>query len=202
MIRSLTKATVGAAIVMMAVALVLSSACSRLVDSQLREAACNGETEKAAEFLKQGARVNATDSLGNSALIFVEACTKHDDLVKSRAPLVQLLIAKGAEVNHQDRDGFTALMYAARNGDTQAVNALLSSGASVNVADKNGETALIKAAASSCTEETVRALLSAGADLSARDHKGRNALEAFRSSNACPKSNVGELLDTETQKRK
>jgi len=202
MIRSLTKTTVGAAIVMMAVALVLSTACSRLLDTQLREAACGGDIKKAEEFLKRGASVNATDPLGNSALTFVEACRRHDDLLESRAPLVELLIAKGAEVNHQDRDGFTALMYAARNGDTEAVNALLRSGASVNVADNTGETALIKAAASSCTEETVRALLSAGADLSARDHKGRNALEAFRSSNACPENNVGELLNTETQKRK
>jgi ankyrin repeat protein len=85
-------------------------------------------------------------------------------------------------------------MYAARNGDTQAVNALLRNGASINIADKEGETALMKAAASSCNEETVRALLSAGADLSVRDHKGRNALDSFRSSYACPESKVGDLL--------
>jgi ankyrin repeat protein len=108
--------------------------------------------------------------------------------------LVELLIAKGAAVNHRDGDGSTALMYAARNGDTQAINVLLRNGASVNLADKEGETALMKAAASSCNEETVRALLSAGADLTARDHKGRNALDSFRSSYACPESKVGDLL--------
>jgi ankyrin repeat protein len=132
----------------------------------------------------------------------VEACTRHDDLTQSRVQLVELLIAKGAAVNLQAHDGSTALMYAARNGDTQAVNALLRNGASVNIADNEGETALMKAAASSCTEETVRALLSAGADLNARDHKGRNALDSFRSSYACPESKVGDLLKMETQKRK
>jgi ankyrin repeat protein len=112
--------------------------------------------------------------------------------------LIELLIAKGATVNHQDDDGATALIYAARNGDTPAVNALLRNGASVNIANHNGETALMKAAASSCTEETVRALLSAGADLTARDHKGRNALDSFRSSYACPESKVGDLLQKST----
>src|SRR5207302_10918021 len=107
-----------------------------------------------------------------------------------------------AEVNHRESDGCTALMNAAGNGDTPAVNALLKSGASVNLADNDGETALMKAAASSCNEETVRALLSAGADLTAKDHKGRNALDSFRSSYACPESKVGDLLKMETQKSK
>ena len=93
-------------------------------------------------------------------------------------------------------------MYAAENGDTQAVNALLRNGASVNLADKEGETALMKAAASSCAEETVKVLISAGADLNARDHKGRNALDSFQSSYACPESKLGALLKMETQKSK
>jgi len=155
---------------------------------------CDGDIRKAESLLDRGANVNVTGIQGSSALINVEACTRHDDLTQSRVQLVKLLIAKGAAVNHRDGDGSTALMYAARNGDTQAVNVLLRNGAEVNIADKEGETALMKAAASSCNEETVRALLSAGADLSLRDHKGRNALDSFRASYACPESKVGDLL--------
>jgi serine/threonine-protein phosphatase 6 regulatory ankyrin repeat subunit B len=183
-----------AVISVVAVALILCTGCSGLLEAQLRGAACDGDIKEVTNFLKRGADVNATDGLGNSALIFVEACRRHDDLTQSRVQLVELLIAKGAAVDHQDDDGANALMYAARNGDAQAVNALLRNGASVNIADNDGETALMKAAASSCTEETVRALLSAGADLTARDHKGRNALDSFRSSYACPESKVGDLL--------
>jgi hypothetical protein len=190
--------TLVAVIVVEAIALILCSGCSGLLEADLRLAACDGDIKKVTNLLERGANVNATGVQGSSALISVEACTRHNNLTQSRVQLIELLIAKGAAVNHQDDDGATALMYAARNGDTQAVNALLRSGASVNVADNNGETALMKAAASSCNEETVRALLSAGADFNARDHKGRNALESFRSSYACPESKVGDLLQKAT----
>jgi ankyrin repeat protein len=192
MIALLKKLVVFAVIAIVAVALLLCTGCSRSLEAKLRLAACGGDITKAKNLLKRGMNVNATDVLGNSALTYVEGCKGHDD--PTRVQLVELLIAKGAAVNFPDRDGCTALMYAARNGDTQAVNALLRNGASVNIADKEGETALMKAAASSCNEETVRALLSAGADLTARDHKGRSALDSFRSSYACPESKVGDLL--------
>jgi ankyrin repeat protein len=191
-----------AVIVIVTVALMLCTGCLRPLEAELRLAACDGDIKRVTNALERGANVNVTGIQGSSALISVEACTRHDDLIQSRVQLVELLIAKGAAVNHQNDDGRTALMYAARNGDTQAVNALLRNGASVNIADNDGETALMKAAASSCTEETVRALLSAGADLTARDHKGRNALDAFRASYACPESKVGDLLKMETQKSK
>ena len=188
----LKKIVVVAVIAFVAGALILGTGCSRSLEAKLRGAACDGDITKAKNLLKPWVNVNATDVLGNSALTYVEGCKRHDD--PTRVQLVELLIAKGAAVNFRDRDGFTALMYAARNGDTEAVNVLLRNGASVNIADKEGETALMKAAASSCNEETVRALLSAGADLSVRDHKGRNALASFRSSYACPESKVGDLL--------
>jgi serine/threonine-protein phosphatase 6 regulatory ankyrin repeat subunit B len=192
----LKRTTLVAVIVIVTVALMLCTGCLRPLEAKLRLAACDGDIRKAESLLNRGANVNVTGIQGSSALISVEACKRHDD--PTRVQLVELLIAKGATVNHQDDDGATALMYAAGNGDTQVVNALLRSGASVNVADNNGETALMKAAASSCDEETVRALLSAGADLNARDHKGRNALESFRSSYACPESKVGDLLQKAT----
>src|SRR2546421_5954513 len=183
-----------------AVAVLLSICCSGPSATKLRGAACDGDITKAANLLRRGANVNATDILGNSALTYAEGCKRHDD--QTRVQLIELLIAKGAEVNHTDNDGATTLMYAARNGDTQAVNALLRNRASVNLADNNGETALIKAAAASCTEETVRALINAGADLDARDHEGRNALDAFLASYACPESKTGDLLKRGTQKSK
>jgi len=201
------KKAVVATIIFEGITLALCASCSRLseaklrlLDADLRLAACDGDIRKVENLLDRGANVNATGVLGSSALTSAEAC-KRDD-TPSRVQLIELLIAKGAAVDHQNDDGATALMYAAGNGDTEAVNALLRNGATVNAADKEGETALMKAAASSCTEETVGALLSAGADLNARDHKGRNALDSFRSSYACPESKVGDLLKMETQKRK
>lgn len=48
----------------------------------------------------------------------------------------------GADVNTQDKDGWTALMYAVRYGRQDIANALLQTGADVNVRNKDGKTAL------------------------------------------------------------
>jgi len=173
---------------------------SGFLEARLRVAACQGDTKKVERLLWLGINVNAIDDEGASPLMLVEACK--GDVVTSRVELVELLIAKGADVNLRNSEGRTALMYAARNGDTPALNALLKSGASVNITDNGGETALTKAATSSCNEETVRALLNAGADLQARDRQGRNALDSFRASYACPESKVGSLLQQDAATRK
>lgn len=190
----LKRTALVAVMVVVAVSLILCTGCSGPLEAELRLAACDGDIKRVTNALERGANVNGTGLQDSSALTSAEACTRHDNLIQSRVQLIELLIAKGAAVNHRDGDGSTALMYAARNGDTQAVSALLRNGALVNLADKEGETAVMKAAASSCNEETVRALISAGADLTARDLKGRNALDFFRSSYACPESKVGDLL--------
>ena len=185
-----------AMIIFGAAALLMASSCRRLSAAHLMSAACDGDIKKATNLLELGVDVNATDGMSNSALTLAEGCKR--DGTPTRVQLVELLIAKRAEVNHRESHGRTALMYAAENGDAPAVNALLRNGALVNLADNNGETALMKAAASSCIEETVRALLNAGADLNARDHKGRNALDSFRASYACPESKIGDLLQKAT----
>jgi len=202
MIISLKQSVNRAVILGVAGALILYSACSVPSEVDLRLAACKGDIIKVSQLLERGADVNGIGVQGDSALTSVESCIRHGEITETRVQLIELLIARGAAINHPDEDGRTALMYAARNGDTLAVKALLRNGASVNLADDEEETALMKAAASSCTEATVSALLGAGADLSARDHKGRNALDSFRSSYACPGSKVGDLLQMQTQKSK
>ena len=53
----------------------------------------------------------------------------------------------GADVNAKDEDGWTALMYAARNPNSEIMSALLKSGADVNAGTNEGYTALMAAAA-------------------------------------------------------
>ncbi|WP_269457574.1 MULTISPECIES: ankyrin repeat domain-containing protein [unclassified Leifsonia] len=54
---------------------------------------------------------------------------------------VQRLLAAGADIDHRDSDGWTALMYAAQAGNTEAAMALIAGGADRTVLDDDGRSA-------------------------------------------------------------
>ena len=92
---------------------------------------------------------------------------------------VQCLLDIGANVNYQDDDGDTALMWAVLINNIDIIHQLLQAGADVHIQDKDGRTALMVACAGSewwdlppdvhrlsdDYRDTVRLLLSHGADL-------------------------------------
>ena len=59
---------------------------------------------------------------------------------------MRLLLEKGADVKATDRDGRTALIWAAQDGHEAVVRLLLEKGADVEAKDRDGRTALIWAA--------------------------------------------------------
>ena len=72
---------------------------------------------------------------------------------------------------------FTALMNAARNGDTEAVRHMLDLGTEVNQKTSKGKTALMLAAAGGFTD-TAKLLMDRGADVNLRDNYDTTALIA------------------------
>jgi ankyrin repeat protein len=121
-----------------------------------------------AALVHKGARVNAVTQDGASALIY------HAHYGQQRG--LQLLLDHGADVNHIDKYGWTALMYAAqREGCERMVDALVKQGANVNACAGDGRTALM-AAASAGRSATVRTLLQHGAIVDAQDQSGQTAL--------------------------
>ena len=89
---------------------------------------------------------------------------------------VKLLLERGADINTKDKDGRTALMYAASAGCTETVKLLLDHGADINAKTKYGyRTALMLAAIGGHTE-TVKLLLERGADVNTIGEFDRPAL--------------------------
>ena len=56
---------------------------------------------------------------------------------------MELLIQAGADVKVVDKNGWTALMFAAGRGHNKCMELLIQAGADVKVVDKNGWTALM-----------------------------------------------------------
>ncbi len=82
--------------------------------------------------------------------------------------LVKLLLDAGANINHQDKDGQTALMWATLYEHTEVVKLLLDAGANVNHQNKDGQTVLVVATGNVHSPiimlNIVKMLLVAGAD--------------------------------------
>ena len=95
--------------------------------------AVSANDTKAISKLRQGGlsieEVNVTNSAGNTALIFATLRPKEYESYE----LVKTVVEMGGDVNLQNREGMTALMYATSKNHRETVKLLLSSGALVGL---------------------------------------------------------------------
>ena len=79
--------------------------------------------------------------------------------------LIKLLLEKGANINDQDKYGYTVLIWACiMNNNIEAIKLLIEKGADINIQDKNGYTPLMYACKYNHTE-IIELLLDKGAIL-------------------------------------
>ncbi|TDI37828.1 MAG: TonB family protein [Acidobacteria bacterium] len=89
----------------------------------------------------------------------------------------QLLLGNPAvDPDAADRDGYTALMYAARGNTPELVTLLAKAQANLDLQNNGGETALIIAVKRGRVD-AARVMLMAGADTTLLDRRGRSALD-------------------------
>jgi hypothetical protein len=137
------------------------------LDGELVSAAICGETHYVRDLVDQGANLNASEARGLAALGY--ACQNgHDEVARylldhgaspnahgpglDRTPLMaaasngghieilRLLVERGADVNARGELGWSALVWAAREGDVGGVKYLLGKGANAAIRSLDGET--------------------------------------------------------------
>jgi uncharacterized protein len=121
-------------------------------------------------YLDAGVSPNASE--GNLTLLMVA-------IREGFEPLRDRLIRAGANLDMQDEQGMTALMWACVKEKHQSAAILLDAGADPNLADKWGWTALMHATTNG-QKEIVRKLLAKGADTSGVNELGWSASKIAR----------------------
>ena len=93
------------------------------------------------------------------------------------------MLKEGVGVNKQDKDGKTALMWAAGKFQPKCLETLLMEGADVNMRSFNGETVLHYLFKERCSDthhnrigKCLKVLLSRGAKMNKVDYQGRNVV--------------------------
>ncbi|MFT4314283.1 MAG: ankyrin repeat domain-containing protein [Wolbachia pipientis] len=152
----------------------------------LHEAVDDGHKEMVEFLLENGADVNAkTESIEKTPLHYAveKACdaSRKDNIddYKKYVEIIELLIAKGADVNAGDSDENTPLHYAS---SIDLMKLLLANGANINARNstyEGGYTRLHMAAKGGAINK-VRFLIDNGADVNIRNRRGETPLHEAR----------------------
>jgi len=159
----------------------------------LREAAIIGDVNLVRTLIENGTDVDSFDDA------FLKTAL-HQAAMRGQKEVVELLLAKGAEVNARDRGCYTPLHYASQRGHKEITELLIAKGSNVNAQNKAGDTPLDVALSQNHKEiadlliqkgadvslhtaaqhgllEKLKELISKGTDVNAKNNAGETALE-------------------------
>ena len=132
--------------------------------TEMTMALVRGDAAKVKELLDAGEPVEAKQE--DRTPLCIASMNGH-------ASIIQLLVARGAQINYKDSKGQTPLMYAASNGKMEAVKALLEQKADIEATTQLGETALMGAVGHGYVD-VAKFLVEKGANINAKMNNGRN----------------------------
>jgi len=113
---------------------VYSRAAGAQTDDPLITSAREGDQNKVLRLLDQGAKLDTSDTCGNTTL--------HIACKYGHASLVKLLLDRGADAHARNMDGETPLHLAAQMGDFETATMLVEKGADVKAVSDFGDTPL------------------------------------------------------------
>jgi ankyrin repeat protein len=147
-----------------------ASAVAALSDEGFLDLCVNGSAAQVKEALDAGARLDARDGQGATALIYAAS--------SKRREVAALLLDRGADIEARDDFGMTALGHSVQSGPEniplllETISLLLKRGADVNARSNTGLTPLMLAANGSPSPQVIGLLLAAGAEVNAADDDG------------------------------
>ena len=155
----------------------------KALSKSFNEASEDGDLEKVSAMLKDN------PNLVFSRIVHFGNTPLHAAAFNGQKHIVELLLAKGVDVNVKNQNDSTPLHNAADDGHTDVVELLLAKGADVNAKSNYDLTPLHMATKSN--KQVVELLLANGANVNAKDEGGRTPLSlAIRKGN----NDVAELL--------
>ena len=175
------------------------------------------DVEEVAELLiAKGADLNVKNTNGNSPLHFAlqnenlsdpqdrrDEIYKRDEIaseIYKRDKIAKLLIAKGADVNAKDANGYTPLQLAVKYKHNEIAKLLIAKGADINAKDANGDTLLHKELYYKYykDDEIAKLLIAKGADINAQNNDGYTPLRLALQNN---NKEIAELLKSHGAKK-
>lgn len=152
-----------------------------IANSKLLQAAKDGKVQEVAAALDRGARINKTDTNGETALLIA---AKRGD-----AAMFDLLVSRGAAIDFLDNAGSDALMIAIMAKQDKLARKCLSLPFNLAAKNEKGKTAFLLAAEFNLPQ-VMTGLQKQGADIAAQDKTGATALMLAAENDGLPKSFV------------
>jgi uncharacterized protein len=159
-------------------------------ETVLMTAARAGNVEAVKILLEHGADVNARENYKGQTALMWAAAERHPDVVKVLMehgadwkvrsfdrPTKMPKLSAASSVSPIARGGFTAFLFAAREGDIESAKAMLDGGVDINQTDVDGATGLVVSIMNK-RYTFAKFLLDRGVNPNLADDKGRTALYA------------------------
>ena len=148
---------------------VSTSSVNDMVGFLLHQSIESKKTKLARRFISEAGALDYRDGRG--------AWPLHLAVEAEALDIVRMLLGRDeVDIDGTDRDGATALMYAARNGNVQLTRALLDAGAKSGIRVETSGESVLHAASRHKSLSTLKALLEYGEDPNALDLKGRTPM--------------------------
>ncbi len=138
-------------------------------ETPLMTAVNKGNADAVRGLLEHGANVNAKESNGGQTALMWAVAGRHTEIAR-------LLVGHGADVHARSKGDFSALLFAAQQGDVESGRILLEVGTDVNDTWKKGPMTALMVATANGRHELSVLLLEEGADPELTDARGYTAL--------------------------